>query len=269
MGSALDTALALDRRLRERTAPVHRQLGNATVVRDPQLSDVHYLNAVLLSRRSGALGAEDVVGLADRALDGCPHRHAVFDDADQGERIAEVLAQRGWERERTLFMALSADRLTGGGDAMAVGGDARARLISEADARELEARTLAEEVPAAAGRSGLLGRLIETARRRRSVNECRCFGAGDGDALQSMGTLFVEEDVGGRRVAMVESVGTLVAHRERGLARAVVGAATAAARDWGAELLVIPADADDWPQLMYARLGFAPLGQQVAITREP
>ena len=28
----------------------------------------------------------------------------------------------------------------------------------------------------------------------------------------------------------------------------------------------VPADADDWPQLMYARLGFAPLGRRVALT---
>ncbi len=36
---------------------------------------------------------------------------------------------------------------------------------------------------------------------------------------------------------------------------------------WGAELIVVPADADDWPQLMYAGLGFEPLGRQVTLTR--
>jgi hypothetical protein len=46
-----------------------------------------------------------------------------------------------------------------------------------------------------------------------------------------------------------------------------VCAAVAHAGRWGAELIVVPADADDWPQVMYARLGFAPAGRQVALTR--
>ena len=71
-----------------------------------------------------------------------------------------------------------------------------------------------------------------------------------------MCTLFLDEDVNGRRVATVEEVGTLPARRGRGLARAVVCAAVADAGRWGADLIVVPADADDWPQLMYARLGF-------------
>jgi GNAT superfamily N-acetyltransferase len=68
------------------------------------------------------------------------------------------------------------------------------------------------------------------------------------------------------RVAMIDEVGTLRAYRQRGLARAVVSAAVGAARAWGAGLIVVPADADDWPQLMYRRLGFAPVGIQVSLT---
>jgi hypothetical protein len=30
--------------------------------------------------------------------------------------------------------------------------------------------------------------------------------------------------------------------------------------------IVVPADADDWPQLMYGRLGFEPVGMQVSFT---
>ena len=68
-------------------------------------------------------------------------------------------------------------------------------------------------------------------------------------------------------MATVEEVGTLIAHRGRGLARAVVLAAVAYAARWGADLIVVAADADDWPQLMYARLGFAAIGRQVTLTR--
>ena len=70
-----------------------------------------------------------------------------------------------------------------------------------------------------------------------------------------MCALFLDDDVNGRRVATVEEVGTLVAHRRRGLARAVVSAAMSHAGRWGADLIVVPADADDWPQLMYTGAG--------------
>ncbi len=40
-----------------------------------------------------------------------------------------------------------------------------------------------------------------------------------------------------------------------------------AAGEWGADLIVVPADADDWPQLMYASLGFRALGRRWLFTR--
>jgi ribosomal protein S18 acetylase RimI-like enzyme len=61
-------------------------------------------------------------------------------------------------------------------------------------------------------------------------------------------------------VAEVCDVGTHPSHRGRGLARAVVTAAVAAARGDGADLIVVTADADDWPRQLYARLGFEPVG---------
>jgi GNAT superfamily N-acetyltransferase len=82
-----------------------------------------------------------------------------------------------------------------------------------------------------------------------------------------MCTLFLDPDLDGVRIAMVENVGTLPQYRERGLAKAAVSAAVAAAEDWGAELITVPADADDWPQLLYHRLGFEPVGTQLNFTR--
>jgi predicted nuclease with TOPRIM domain len=40
----------------------------------------------------------------------------------------------------------------------------------------------------------------------------------------------------------------------------VVVAASRAARAANAELVIVTADADDWPRQLYARLGFEPLG---------
>jgi len=60
------------------------------------------------------------------------------------------------------------------------------------------------------------------------------------------------------------SVNTLSVARERGLARAVVLAATEASVGDGDELTFICAAARDWPQLLYHRLGFEPVGETPA-----
>jgi GNAT superfamily N-acetyltransferase len=113
-----------------------------------------------------------------------------------------------------------------------------------------------------------VARLVATQRALREATPARCFGAGEpGEPLAAMCTLFLDEEVNGRRVATVEEVGTLERWRGRGLASAVVREAVAEAGRWGADLIIVPADADDWPQLMYARLGFAAVGRQVGLTR--
>jgi hypothetical protein len=65
--------------------------------------------------------------------------------------------------------------------------------------------------------------------------------------LACTATLFLHPDIGGRRIAVVDAVATLRAARERGLGRAATCAAVRAAGDWGAELITLAADAEDWP----------------------
>jgi GNAT superfamily N-acetyltransferase len=103
----------------------------------------------------------------------------------------------------------------------------------------------------------------------RAATDCRRFAAGDGvdDEPVSMATLYLDPDVDGQRVALVESVATLRRWREQGLGHAVVGAALRAARDWGAALVAIVTDADDWPQVWYAGLGFEPVRHHVGYVR--
>lgn len=257
MTGALADALRIDRRVRERAASEVIPIPEGVVVRRPELWDVHYLNALLLDPAPPGPPA-GVVALADRWLGDLGHRHVVFEDEAAGERAAADLPD--WERRRTSFMVFT-------GDPEAVPRDRRARPISEDEMSDLQLAALCEEVPEAAVRAGLAERLAATQRVLRGGTPARCFGAGEAGGLQSMCTLFADEDIGGRRVAMIEEVGTLVAHRGRGLARAVVGAAIAAALAWDAQLIVVPADADDWPQVMYAGLGFTPVGRQVSLTQ--
>jgi GNAT superfamily N-acetyltransferase len=258
--SDLDVALAADRALRRRAAREAIALTAGLAVRHPELHDVHYVNAVLLDRGAVDLDGAGVAAVAERFLGDLGHRHVVFDDPDAGERAAVELGDAGWERGRTVFMVFA-------GDPAAVKPEARARPVSEAEMDALQMANLLEQVPDADTRD-LAARLLATQRRLRATTPARCFGAGEPAAEPvSMCTLFLNPDVEGRRVAMVTDVGTRLGHRERGLGRAVVSAAVAHAGDWGADLVVVGADADDWPQLMYAGLGFEAVGRQVTLTR--
>jgi ribosomal protein S18 acetylase RimI-like enzyme len=60
--------------------------------------------------------------------------------------------------------------------------------------------------------------------------------------------------------AQIEDVGTLEEHRGKGYASAVVLRAADEARRGGADLVFLVADAQDWPQQLYRRLGFELIG---------
>ena len=141
-----------------------------------------------------------------------------------------------------------------------------AHQIDDAHARALQVELLGEEVPRSAPdgtvASALAAVLVAGQEAVRAGTRSTVFAAGDGGALASMCTLFLHDGC-----AMIDEVGTLKARRRQGLARAVVTAALDAARADNADPIVVPADADDWPQLMYVRLGFEPLVHQVAFTR--
>ncbi|MFZ0041444.1 MAG: GNAT family N-acetyltransferase [Solirubrobacteraceae bacterium] len=263
MDASLAAALELDRQLRLRAAPEVHAIAGGFVVRDRALADVYHLNAVLLA---GALapdtGADEIETMAEHWLSDCGHRQVVIDDAPAAEELAPALAERGWDRTRKVFMVLTTD------PAQAVA-DPRAREVSEPELEEVQLANTRIGYPARAFSPDLPAHLVAAQAALRTGTAAKAFGAGDDDGLQSSCTLFLDPEGLGGRVAMVEEVATLPEYRERGLARAAVGAAVRAAGEWEADLIVIPADADDWPQLMYAKLGFAPIGRQVGFTRRP
>jgi GNAT superfamily N-acetyltransferase len=256
----LAAALAIDRDVRLRAASEVHPIPEGFVIRDPGLARVHYLNALLLSMPlSPKLNAQAIADLADRWLGDLDHRHVTIDDAPAADRLVPALADRGFERARTLFMAFAGNPA----DALP---DARVREISDAELRALQLASYEREhrSPRAVG---LATQLADAQVAARAGTWARGFAAGEGGGLQSNCTLFLDPDGPGGRVAMVEEVGTLSEYRERGLATAVVSAAIRAAGEWGADVIVVPADADDWPQLLYAKLGFVPIGKQVSLTR--
>jgi GNAT superfamily N-acetyltransferase len=110
--------------------------------------------------------------------------------------------------------------------------------------------------------------------------EARDLGDADSDTARVSGARYflAEHDgapgaacelLGGDGVGQVESVYTAAAHRGHGLASAVVRAAIAASRERGDDLVMILADAADWPQRLYERLGFETVDLYYGFTRKP
>lgn len=71
------------------------------------------------------------------------------------------------------------------------------------------------------------------------------------------------------RVGQIENVGTMSRSRGKGLASAAIAAAIVASRQRGDDLLYIVADAGDWPQHLYEKLGFSASGQLASATLKP
>ena len=255
----LTAAFDFERRIARRGADTWTELPLGWEARHPGLADVHHLNSLLLRAPLPAeVSAPELTALAEDRQGELGHRRVVLDDEEAGERLAGELLDAGWERDRTLYMALGTDPQ----DALI---DPRARVLSEEQLRAVQHATLGEDDFGPNTSPGLVDRLVDAQALLRGTRALG-FGAGQGEEVVSHCTLFCEAEPTDRRVAMIDSVGTLRAHRQQGLAKAVVSAAVRAAGEWGADLIVVPADADDWPQLLYAGLGFHELGRQVGFT---
>jgi ribosomal protein S18 acetylase RimI-like enzyme len=85
-------------------------------------------------------------------------------------------------------------------------------------------------------------------------------------SLVARADLYVDRSTG---VAQIEDVMTDSAHRNRGLARALLAEGLRRARTAGSDLVFLVASADDWPQELYARLGYATAGRTHEFLRLP
>jgi ribosomal protein S18 acetylase RimI-like enzyme len=212
----------------------------------PALPDLWDANHLILERRID-LDARGLGALAGRILGdgGARHRAVVVPGEAQARRLAPGFVDLGWDRDRLVLMALRGTPRArpGGPPAQELHADALSGLRREMVMLEPW------------GSRGVAAQLDEHQRRLRAAFQSRCFAACEGGRAVASCELFCADGV-----AEVADVGTLPDHRRRGLARAVVVAASRAARAANAELVIVTADADDWPRQLYARLGFEPLG---------
>jgi GNAT superfamily N-acetyltransferase len=209
------------------------------------------------------LSVDEVVAIADEVLGGAGFDHrtvCVLDEAD-GRRLGEALEAEparwpGWEVERTRYMVWR------GGEVARPDG---VREVRMAEIEGLRAALTRESMPAEVEElDATVDQLLELERRYGLAAGDRWFVApGAGEPLAAC-RLLSGEDVG-----QVEDVATREDARERGYAKAIVLATVAAAQAAGATTIFLTAEAADWPQLMYAKLGFETVGDLTILRRRP
>jgi GNAT superfamily N-acetyltransferase len=211
-------------------------------------------NFLRVERSIGPTTAAELGADADAILAAFGHREFLFEDDADGARLAAAFVELGYAADRLVDLVLrrDADREP---SALEV------REVDLATVRPLKVET----------------NLVSHGGMSREDAEML---AGFGDVLvDRVGARFfavlVDGEVAGccdlyehDGVAQIENVDTLERFRNRGVARAFIGAAIEAARG-SADLIFLFADDADWPKQLYAKLGFDPVGYFRQFTKPP
>ena len=221
----------------ERTEPTRF----GTAVYDDRVPKRYDSNYLLVDTIPAGTSAEELAADA-RAY----RRPMIFvRDEQSAEPLVPGFRALGWRLDRHVFMAQRgpAER------------KAPLELVQELDADALRParRRLIEDFPWA--RPEVLEQLHEAKRLMAERVDTRFLGVVVDGEVVSYADVYIEPPT-----AQIEDVGTLEKHRGRGYASAVVLYAAEAARRAGADFVFLVADAQDWPQHLYRRLGFEPIG---------
>ena len=251
--SEFDRAFALMDRIDERTAERLEPTPYGPVVVDTRLARVHDLN-FLRAENPGNATAAELAAEAERVQGpaGIGHRRVNIRVEEQRERLEPQFVALGWQPERFVLMVCrrEPDR------------------PAEHDVREVDEQTL-RPLWAEAIRSephgkdeALVQQILEHRRDVGQVIPTRLFAAEVDGKLVAHTELYSEDGVG-----QVENVYTLADYRGRGLARSLVLRGVAESHTAGNELTFLVADADDWPQRLYEKLGFEIVGRYARFLR--
>ena len=253
MPDALARALAFMKRA-DMGGTVVRPLRFGTAVFTPSLPLRYDSNYVLVERLPVHVGGEEVLAEAEAAFEraGLAHRAVVFFDEAAGERVAAALADGTWAVHRHVVMAQVREPES----------SAVLSPVEEVDEREARPARRAAITAEPWGSPEVAEQLLEARTLLARTVSVRCFVVRSGGAVVSYADLYSDGET-----AQVEDVATVPEHRGRGYAKAVVLRAAQAARAGGASLVFLVADEADWPQHLYRRLGFDPLGRYVKLYR--
>jgi GNAT superfamily N-acetyltransferase len=252
VGGALAAALDFQRATLELVAEQLQAIDQGWVVRHRALPLVWSANNVQITK---SVTFAEALELAETHLADLPYRQVLIDHEPTGRRLEGAFAEAGWEVDREVVMQLvrEPDREVELGMVVDAGEDPvmglMRRWIGEDERIELTPEGLDQVVE--------FTRLVARARGTRLLGV-----PGEHGTLGAI-TMLLSDGA----VAQVEDVYTVPEERGRGYGRAIVTRAAALAREAGHELVFIIADADDWPQHLYRKVGFEPVGRTWALHR--
>jgi GNAT superfamily N-acetyltransferase len=243
-GDSLDRVLAFLRAGVAGTADTARPIKSGVVLSTPSLPVVWSVNQLRVTER---LVFEAVVELAEEELAEFGYWHIVVEHQRAGPDLEAAFRAAGWNVERDLIMVLAGapDRT------------ANTSVVVDAEEDELTdvmTRWHSEDGVRSADE---LAQLVAYSRREATVHQDRPLGVRSGDGR----LIAITKLRGDGSTAQIEDVYTVPEARGRGHARALITRAVELARDGGHKLIFITADDQDWPKLLYERLGFRPVGR--------
>jgi ribosomal protein S18 acetylase RimI-like enzyme len=210
------------------------------------------LNLLVVEDASGT-SAEDLIAAAERLQAPAALRHRKIEIQTGGEPFVDAFKAAGWSAERLILMLLRPGRDQRGE------AHAEVREVDYSAVRGLMEQWYGEAMSAAEARE-----LADADADSALATGARFFSA-ERDGVQAACCMLLPGD----GIGQVEEVYTAKRFRGQGLASAVVRVAIAAALQRGDELIMIMADADDWPQRLYERLGFETVDEFRTFTRKP
>ena len=243
--SEFERAFAFQGRIEERTTERLEPTPYGPLLVHARLNRVHDVN-FLRALEPGDASAEELAAEADRVQGaaGIAHRRVNLRGEEKAERLEPQFVRLGWSRSVSCSWCNGAGRT----------GDQNVHEVDEPTLRPLWADAIRSEPHRKDEK--LVRQILD---HRRDVGEAiptRLF-AGEADGkLVAHTELYSEEGVG-----QVENVFTLPDYRGRGLARSLVLHAVAESHAADNELTFLVADADDWPQRLYEKLGFETVGR--------
>jgi GNAT superfamily N-acetyltransferase len=211
-------------------------------------------NFVVIDAPLSGVGAEALAAEIDRVQSGLTHRHLYMADGDEVRRLLPGLVGLGYRSERLLTMVQAREPDLRDDD-----------LAEEAGADDLGPFLLRVNREADGGANAADAEMLSAFRHVLADRAgARFFVVRSEDEIVAIAELYPSDDV-----AQVEAVYTLEGYRGRGFGRAVVLAASDAARDVGADLVFLNADDEDWPKELYSKLGFDELRRFWSLVKVP
>jgi ribosomal protein S18 acetylase RimI-like enzyme len=205
-------------------------------------------NYLLVDALPEAVSVDDLVEEAGR-LD---RRAIMVRDEPTGERLAPGFRQLGWTIHRGVVMAHRRSPAR----------TAETGLVEEVDEAVLRPARRSQLANEPWATPAVVEQLLDAKLRVAAVVRARFFAVlADGQVVS-----YVDLYHDGR-TAQIEDLATLEEHRGHGYASALVLHSLQEARHAGCDLVFLVADAEDWPKLLYGRLGFDDLGSYVKLMR--